>query len=354
MTYATDPSVWAILCYREGDNAQILALAEALGLPFEVKRLCYRPGGRLIDVWRGANLHGICRKHSSSLGGPPWPDLVISASMRNEPVCRWIRRQSGERTRYVHIGKPWGMLEGFDLVITMPEYPVPDAPNVLRTRLSMHRLTPERLTEAARSWQPRFAHLPWPWIGVLAGGYGGPYPFDPDNARCLGREASEMARRLGGSLLVTTSARTSRRASAALQRAIDVPYYFHDWQSRQENPYFGFLALASRFIVTCDSASMLAEACATGKHVYMFDLVRPSVTSLCFLEPDQVRAFLYRKVMWGFAPKYLTRDIRIVHRFLLNSGRVVRHGEKFTREPPPPLDERLLVVFRTHELLGIS
>ncbi len=118
------------------------------------------------------------------------------------------------------------------------------------------------------------------------------------------------------------------------------------------DPYFGFLALASSFIVTCDSASMLAEACATGKHVYMFDLIRPSVTSLCFLDPDQVRAFLYRKVMWGLAPKRLTRDIRIVHRFLLNSGRVVSHGEKFTHEPPPPLHEMLTAVSRTHELLG--
>ena len=240
MTYAKDPLVWAILCYREGDNTQILALAEALGLPFEVKRLSYRSGGWLIDVWRGANLCGIRRKHSSSLE-PPWPDLVISASMRNEPVCRWIRRHAGGRTRYLHIGKPWGKLDSFDLVITMPEYPVPDAPNVLRTRLSLQRLTPERLTEAAHSWQPRFSHLPQPWIGVLAGGYAGPYPFDPDNARRLGAEASEMAHRLGGSLLVTTSSRTSRRASAALQREIDVPYYFHDWQSRQENPYLGLI-----------------------------------------------------------------------------------------------------------------
>ena len=82
------------MCYRAGDNAQIRALAERLGWNVEVKRLAYRPGGRLIDVFRGTNLWGIDRKRSSPLEGP-WPDLIISASMRNEPVCRWIQAPVG-------------------------------------------------------------------------------------------------------------------------------------------------------------------------------------------------------------------------------------------------------------------
>lgn len=346
--------VWAVLCYRAGENSQILALAEALALPFEVKRLAYRPGGRLVEVWRGANLLGIDRRRSSPLE-PPWPELVISAGMRNEPVCRWIVKQSGGRTRYVHIGKPWGRLEDFDLVITVPEYPVPDAPNVVRNRLSLHRLTPQQLAHAAHAWQPRFEHLPRPWIAVLAGGYSGPHAFDPENARRLGQEASAMARRLGGALLVTTSARTSMRAAAALRASIDVPCFFHRWRPEGANPYFAFLALAERFIVTCESATMLAEACATGKRVYMFDLDAPatSLAKACrrLVEPDRVRAFLYRRLLWGIAPRRITRDIRVVHRFLLDSGRAVWLGEEFTREPPPPLDERPKTVARIRPLL---
>ncbi len=352
---ALSKPVWAVLCYRAGDNSQILALAEALGLPFEVKRLAYRPGGRLVEVWRGANLLGIDPRRSSPLE-PPWPELVISAGMRNEPVCRWIVKQSGGRTRYVHIGKPWGKLEGFDLVVTTPEYPVPDAPNVVRNRLSLHRLTPERLAQAASRWQTRLARFPKPWIAVLAGGYGGPYAFDPENARRLGQKASAMAQRLGGSLLVTTSARTSKGAADALRAAITAPGFFHRWRPEAENPYFAFLALASRFIVTCDSASMLAEATATGKRVYMFDLEAQAASwSYVFgrvLAPDRVRAFLYRKLMWGMAPRRLTRDIRVVHRFLLESGRVVWLDEEFAHEPPPPLDERPQTVARIRPLLG--
>lgn len=350
--------VWAVLCYRAGENSQILALAEALGLPFEVKRLAYRPGGRLVDVWRMANLLGIDRRRSSPLE-PPWPKLVISAGMRNEPVCRWIVKQSGGRTRYVHIGKPWGKLENFDLVITTPEYPIPDAPNVVRNRTSLHRVTPERLAEAARIWRPKFSHLPKPWIAALVGGYGGPYAFDPENAHRLGQEASAMAHRLGGALLVTTSARTSKRAAEALRAAIEAPCFFYRWLPEDEaNPYFAFLALAERFVVTCDSATMLAEACATGKCVYLFDLDSPasSLAGACLrvLEPDRVRAFLYRKLMWGMAPKRITRDIRTVHRLLLESGRAVWLGQEFGLPPPPPLDDRSATVDRVRALLEVD
>ena len=44
------------------------------------------------------------------------------------------------------------------------------------------------------------------------------------------------------------------------------------WDGTGENPYFGFLAHADQIVVTCDSVSMVSEACATGKPVYVFDL----------------------------------------------------------------------------------
>jgi hypothetical protein len=84
------------------------------------------------------------------------------------------------------------------------------------------------------------------------------------------------------------------------------------------------LGLADRFIVTADSIAMLSEACATGKPVDMFDLggMRERV--------DQPRDFrlgglLYRALMnWGWMP--LTRDISLVHKELVASGRTAWLG----------------------------
>ena len=218
------------MCYRAGENSQIRALADALGWPYEEKRLHYRWWGYLVDVWRGAKLAGIDRRRSSPLQ-EPWPDLIISAAMRNEPVCRWIRQQSGGRARYVHIGKPWAQVSSFDLVITVPEYPVPDRPNVLRNSFSLHRVTAERLADAARIWAPRLARLPRPYVAVLVGGYSGRYALDREKAERLAREASALARAQGGSLLITTSSRTAPAAIDALERALEVPYQLFRWRA---------------------------------------------------------------------------------------------------------------------------
>ena len=349
--------IWAILCDRTGDNAQTLALAEALGSPFEVKRLAFRRLGRFIDVWRGTTLLGIRKRRSSPLT-PPWPDLVISASMRNEPVCRWIRKQSGGKTRYVHIGKPWARLATFDLVITVPEYRwVPKRPNVLHNAFSLHGVSEARLAQEGRAWAPALADLPRPFVAVLVGGYAGPYALDREHAERLGREASALAGKHGGSLLVTTSARTSRAAIDGLSATIDVPYHLFRWSPHADrNPYFGFLALADSIIVTCDSTSMLAEACATGKPVHMFDLgvdrAAGCIQSSAQVgrwgrarrwwrrcNADRLRAFAYRHFMLRFAPRNLARDITAVHDAVLSSGRAVWLGEPFPAGTPTPLDE---------------
>lgn len=357
---ADPPRVWAVLSDRAGDDAQILALARALGWPFEMKRLAYRAGSRFIDVWRGSNLLGIDRRRSSELV-PPWPDLVVSASMRNEPVCRWIRAQSPERTRYVHIGKPWADLSRFDLVITVPEYRwLPDHPRLLRNPCSLHEITPERLRDEVASHAHRIARHPGPYVAVLVGGYAGPYPFDRLTADRLGRAASTRARALGASLLVTTSKRTSRAATEALRAAIDVPFTLFDWSAAAgANPHLAFLGAADEIIVTGDSTSMLAEACATRKPVHIFDLepARDAGTPLAVrarhaLGRDRVMAFLYRHGLLRLAPTRLRRDISRVHDALIEAKRAVWLGDAFPEPAPAPLDAMPQTVARVRELLA--
>lgn len=356
------PKVWAIMCYRAGDNSQIIALAEALGWPFEIKQLVYRKFGYGLDVLRCSTTAGIV-KHKSDPFNPPWPDLLISAAMRNEPVCRWIQKQTDGMTRYVHIGRPWARLANFDLVVTVPEYRSPVRPNVLHNQLSLHRVTEHRLAEAAATWTPRLAHLPKPYIAALIGGYSGPYAFDHEKATRLGHEASAMASAAGGSLLVTTSARTPRSLAGSLAAAISVPTHFFRWTPDPAvNPYYAYLALADAIIVTSDSAAMLAEACATRKPVYIFDLgggasaAQPTPSWLSSARRwqnwriDHLKAFFYRQMM-HIPPRRLTRDVRLVHQFLIASGRAVWLGQRFPPgPPPPPLEDMQRTVERVRTL----
>jgi hypothetical protein len=310
------------------------------------------------------------RARSSALG-PPWPDLIIDGGKRSVPVARWIRAQGGGQARWVHVGRPWAPLAEFDLVVAAPQYRLPPRPNVLALAGPLHRVTAERLEAAAGVWTERLQHLPRPWIALLVGGHSAPYTLDAEAAHRLGEIASAAARAEGGSVLATTSARTSADAAEALFESLSGSCYRHRWQTGPaDNPYLAYLALADRFIVTGDSASMLAEACATGKPVAMFEVARrPTVLGrlLAAIErlatghgarknyrgmPKQqdwlARAF-DRLVERGlFMP---LRDLRECHRELLARGLVHRLGERPAQGTREPIDDRQRVAARVRQLM---
>lgn len=320
------PVVWLIDAYREGERAQVRALVQALGWPSKTKQLSYRQFDLITHLLPGGSLRGVQRASRESLK-PPWPDLVVSCGVRNEPVCRWIKEQSDGDCRYVHIGRPWADPSLFDLVITTPQYRVPNRENVVRNDLTLHQVSESRMAQGAVEWENTWRDLPRPLIAVMVGGHSGPFTLGPKAAARLGRDASKLARDSGGTLLVSTSSRTSAAAIGALRRALDAPHYWHVWRPGEEpNPYWGMLGLADRFIVTADSIAMLSEACGTGKPVDMFDLggMRESV--------DQPRDFrlggmLYQALLkWGWMR--LTRDICLVHQKLVASGRAAWLGDE--------------------------
>lgn len=326
------PVVWLIDPYRAGERSQVTALAEALGWGYEVKRLAYRKYEFFTNIFRGSDLKGIRLDQSDALQAP-WPDLVITAGMRNEPVCRWIRNQSGGRTRIVHVGRPWANPECFDLVVTTPQYRLPQRPNVIQNALTLHQVSEERLAVAASQWRDQFAALPPPYTAVIVGGDSGPYALGARAARRLAAQVTELVAETGGSILVSTSSRTDVRAIAALRDALPQPLYFYQWQAGDErNPYFGLLAMASQIVVTADSISMLSEACATGKPVYMFDLARgamamdPAARRMPADNDWRLSTFAYRALMrWGW--QRLSRDITLVHQRLTEAGRAAWLGQ---------------------------
>ena len=348
------PRVWLVTGYRAGERGQILALAEALGWPFELKALSYRKSEFRTSLFRGSDLRGVRLQDSSALE-PPWPDLVITAGMRNEPVGRWICAQSGGRTRLVHIGRPWASPERFDLVITTPQYRLAQHERVLQNAMPLNQVTPERLAEQGRKLLPQVEQLPQPRTGVILGGNSGPYTLGPKTAARIAQQANRMAAQQNGSLLISSSARTSKRAVEEFQQQLTVPHYLYHWRADDEsNPYFGILALSDELIVTADSISMLGEACATGKPVYMADLggYGYPMRQECHSEVDFRLIGLTYSWLMRFGPQRLSRDIRLVHRQLLSEGRAVWLGQPAKPVSGDGLSDMHRAVQRVRALFG--
>ncbi|HEY4163194.1 MAG TPA: ELM1/GtrOC1 family putative glycosyltransferase [Dongiaceae bacterium] len=339
--------VWALLSSREGDNAQVLAVAEALKCPYETRRFQNRPGAIVANLLFGPSLPGMVT-HPSGDFGPPWPDLVIAAGTQSEPICAQIRRatqQAGHSTRQVFLGRPWIDPARYDLVVTTPQYWVPPGPNVMEIDLPLHRVTAERIAPERDRWSQRLAELPAPYFTVLLGGSISSYTFDSRAAKRLALEASALASAAGGSLLVCGSYRTPSQVMKAMVENIHVPARIFEWrQSRQENPYLALLGLAREIIVTGDSMTMLAEACATGKPVHIFDLGEgryamrdgaPQGNPVIVHHPWLMSALRARakhhkvSLTNGILPLRLHRDTRNIHRKLIQSGRAVWLGDAF-------------------------
>jgi hypothetical protein len=358
---------------RAGDNSQVLGLGEALGWPLEEKHFVYTRYEKLVNLPFGAHLLGVKKDESSALEAP-WPDLVISAGRKNEPIARYIKKKADKRVRIVHIGRPWARVENWDLVVTTPQYRLPDDPNVLHNETPLHRVTRARLDVAAEAWRARVADLPRPLIAVLAGGNSGPYPFDRASGERLAKQSDALARELGGSLLVTTSARTLPETTDALFEGIDSPSLLYRWKKGDaDNPFFAFLGLADRVIVTADSVSMMTEACATGRPVYLYDtgegrtsmkhnpwldgvgdVEDPSaepVSGPLGLNRWHLKAHIYRLTM-RLGPQRLTRDIRIVQRLLIDSKRAVWLGDGHPDADYQPLEDVRRAVDRVRQLFA--
>jgi mitochondrial fission protein ELM1 len=72
-------------------------------------------------------------------------------------------------------------------------------------------------------------------------------------------------------LAITPSRRTATERLALLRRRLEgLPAFI--WDGSGDNPYFAMLGVADAIIVTADSVSMVSEAAATGKPVYIVEL----------------------------------------------------------------------------------
>jgi mitochondrial fission protein ELM1 len=373
---SSQPLVWLLMGDRVGDNSQVVGLGEALGWRLEKKYFVYTRFEKLVNLPFAAHLLGVVQEESSTLEGP-WPDVVISAGRKNEPIARYIRKQADKPVRLVHMGRPWARLETWDLIVTTPQYRLPNDPNVLHNDAPLHRVTRKRLDVAADSWRERVAHLPRPLVVVLAGGNSGPYPFDRASGERLAAQADALAKELGGSILITTSARTLEETTDALFSGIDSPSIFYRWKKDDpDNPFFAFLGLADHVVVTADSVSMMAEACATGKPVYLFDTgqgrtsmkhnpwldgIRTSArddakgeeASGAGFNRWHLKAHVYRLSM-RLGPQRITRDIRIVQKLLVDTNRAVWLGDGQSVGGSRPLEDVERAVVRVRKLFETS
>jgi len=274
---------WVLHSTGTGANRQLVSLARALGGEYVVKDVLDPSFTAVIDrltPWAAAHIPARKRK----VLRPPWPDVVLFGGGRSVTDALRIRTASSGRSRLVCIGRPAAPLNWFDLIITTPQYGLPQHESVLHMTLPLNARSPEENGEAVALSPEAFLGLSRPWYGVLLGGDSTTHRFTTAAARDLAHRLTHMQRIRGGSFLITTSPRTPDAVTRILANELTVPGFFYQWQRDDpNNPLPAILAHADAFVVTDDSASMLAEACASGRPVASFPLPHRPLTRLLTL-----------------------------------------------------------------------
>jgi mitochondrial fission protein ELM1 len=329
------PRVWALLGPHRGDNNQVLALAEALGLPFEEKKLRYNQLRRLQPGWLGATFRSVEANSRAQLEGEP-PDLTISTGLRSVPVVRELRRRSGGRTRSVHVGFPRISPRFFDLVVPTPEYPVPDAPNVLRIPFA---LTPHRARSVEQSDRELLKAYPQPRRLLLVGGPTLYWRLPPEEMAAAVRQLLQAAQDSGGSVLAVGSPRTPVELLSTVRQTLEgsaVPFLFEPGDGPPA--YAALIEAADQIFVTADSVAMVADAVTTGKPVGLIPIAKSTLGRLVIRIMDRVRP----------KQRIYPRDLRFFWEALEREGLTGTAEQPKASNPP---DYAAMVAERVRRLL---
>jgi|tagenome__1003787_1003787.scaffolds.fasta_scaffold20954173_2 mitochondrial fission protein ELM1 len=275
--------VWALLGPHRGDNNQVLALAEALGLSFEEKHLSYNTLRRVPPTLLGATFASVTTEARAHIEDEP-PDLTISTGLRSVPAVRELKRRSGGRMRAVHLGYPRISPRYFDLVVPTPEYPVPDAPNVMRIPFA---LTPHRAREVEQSDRDLLNAYPQPRRLFLIGGPTLYWELPVERIIAAVRHLQKE----GGSILAIGSPRTPVEVLESVRRTLEgssVPFLFEPGDGPPA--YQAVIEAADAIFVTADSVAMTADAVMTGKPVGLVPIAKSGLGRVVMGMMDRLRS----------------------------------------------------------------
>jgi uncharacterized protein len=265
---ARPASIWAISDGRAGNARQAEALAAALAGRAPVRSVVLGPRA----PWRWAaprflpgSITAFGDAFAAELATPP--ALVVGCGRQAALATRLLRRQGA---RAVQVLDPRLDPALWDLVV-VPRHDALRGDNVLTTLGGLHPVDDDWLERARTPFNTLTDH-PRPRTALLLGGGSRHVPFDVAGFERLARHLDAVRDHEGGSVLATTSRRSSEALRSAVKRRYGrVPHLAWCGEAHRENPYPGLLAWADRIVCSPDSVNMVSEACATRVPVFVFE-----------------------------------------------------------------------------------
>ena len=187
----------------------------------------------------------------------------------------------------VHLGYPRISPKHFDLVVPTPEYPIGDAPNVVRIPFA---LTPHRAREVEQADRDLLAGYARPVRLLLIGG---PTLYWELSDRRIFRAVRRLLRSAGwdgGSVIAVGSPRSPPELLSAVEAMLE-DSSVQSLMAPIEGPpsYAALIEAADEIYVTADSVAMVADAVMTRKPVGIVAISKSSLGKAVMAIADRVR-----------------------------------------------------------------
>ena len=190
-------------------------------------------------------------------------DLVISCG-RKSVIPSAIIKKKNTNIFTIHIQDPKVNYKNFDVIIA-PEHDELKGENVISSKGSIHYITQSEIEKAKNYLVNKFNTENV--VSLILGGPSKYYSFSYEELTQVFRKIKSNFISQGYKVLVIPSMRTPKRIiDLAMKEFVKEGFVVN---TVDKQAYLSALALATNIVVTCDSTSMISEAAASGKPIFV-------------------------------------------------------------------------------------
>ena len=190
-------------------------------------------------------------------------DLVISCG-RKSVIPSVIIKKKNTSIFTIHIQDPKINYKNFDVIIA-PEHDDLKGENVISSKGSIHYITQPEIEKAKNYLVNKFQNENI--VSLILGGPTKYYSFSNEELTQVFKKIKSNFISQGHKVLVIPSMRTPKRIIDLAMKEFAKEGFVVNTVDRQA--YLSALALATNIVVTCDSTSMISEASASGKPIFV-------------------------------------------------------------------------------------
>jgi len=245
-----------------GMISQVEGMAKALDVDYIHKTVELSFPWYLIPP-KFSPISGIVLKDKTYINENKEFDLVISCGRKSVIPCIFLKKKN-PKLFTIHIQNPKVNPKNFDKVIS-PMHDKYYGPNVIHSEGAIHYITYEEIQAAKNYLADKIKSKKI--VSIILGGPNKYYSFNDNQLIEIFNRIKFNFIGKGYEAIIIPSFRTPKTIIQLAKK--EMGKFGHVVDSVDKQAYLSAYALATYIVVTCDSISMISEAMASGKPIYV-------------------------------------------------------------------------------------